>query len=97
MVQNKKLKETRSSAHYDDENVLSMYLREINRIPLLSREEENDFATRAAAGDEKAKEILAKSNLRFVVNVAKKYQNQGLPLADLIAEGNIGLLSAIDH
>ncbi|HPK79373.1 MAG TPA: RNA polymerase sigma factor RpoD/SigA [Rectinema sp.] len=97
MVQNKKLKETRSSAHYDDENVLSMYLREINRIPLLSREEENDFATRAATGDEKAKEILAKSNLRFVVNVAKKYQNQGLPLADLIAEGNIGLLSAIDH
>ena len=97
MVQNKKLKETRSSAHYDDEKVLSMYLREINRIPLLSREEENDFATRAAAGDEKAKEILAKSNLRFVVNVAKKYQNQGLPLADLIAEGNIGLLSAIDH
>ena len=97
MVQNKKLKETRSSAHYDDENVLSMYLREINRIPLLSREEENDCATRAAAGDEKAKEILAKSNLRFVVNVAKKYQNQGLPLADLIAEGNIGLLSAIDH
>ena len=97
MTQNKKLKETRSSANYDDENVLSMYLREINRIPLLSREEENDFATRAAAGDEKAKEILAKSNLRFVVNVAKKYQNQGLPLADLIAEGNIGLLSAIDH
>ena len=97
MTQNKKLKETRSSAHYDDENVLSMYLREINRIPLLSREEENEYATRAAAGDEKAKEILAKSNLRFVVNVAKKYQNQGLPLADLIAEGNIGLLSAIDH
>ncbi|HAL93608.1 MAG TPA: RNA polymerase sigma factor RpoD/SigA [Rectinema sp.] len=97
MTQNKKLKETRSSANYDDENVLSMYLREINRIPLLSREEENEYATRAAAGDEKAKEILAKSNLRFVVNVAKKYQNQGLPLADLIAEGNIGLLSAIDH
>ncbi|OQB97045.1 MAG: RNA polymerase sigma factor SigA [Spirochaetes bacterium ADurb.Bin110] len=97
MTQNKKLKETRSGADYDDENVLSMYLREINRIPLLSREEENEYATRAAAGDEKAKEILAKSNLRFVVNVAKKYQNQGLPLADLIAEGNIGLLSAIDH
>jgi RNA polymerase primary sigma factor len=77
--------------------VLSMYLREINRIPLLSREEENDYATRAAAGDEQAKAILAKSNLRFVVNVAKKYQNQGLPLADLIAEGNLGLLNAIDH
>lgn len=90
-------KETRSSAQFDDENVLSMYLREINRIPLLSREEENEYARRAAAGDKQAKDILAKSNLRFVVNVAKKYQNQGLPLADLIAEGNVGLLNAIEH
>jgi len=97
MVERKRSKETRSSASIDDENVLSMYLREINRIPLLSREDENEFATRAAAGDESAKTILAKSNLRFVVNVAKKYQNQGLPLADLIAEGNIGLLNAIEH
>jgi RNA polymerase primary sigma factor len=97
MTEKKRVRETRSSADFDDENVLSMYLREINRIPLLSREEENDYATRAAAGDEQAKAILAKSNLRFVVNVAKKYQNQGLPLADLIAEGNLGLLNAIDH
>lgn len=97
MTEKKRVRETRSSADFDDENVLSMYLREINRIPLLSREEENDYATRAAAGDEQAKAILAKSNLRFVVNVAKKYQNQGLPLADLIAEGNVGLLNAIDH
>ncbi|WP_186338839.1 sigma-70 family RNA polymerase sigma factor [Rectinema subterraneum] len=96
-MERKKTKETRSSAQFDDENVLSMYLREINRIPLLSREEENEYATRAALGDELAKAILAKSNLRFVVNVAKKYQNQGLPLADLIAEGNIGLLNAIEH
>jgi RNA polymerase primary sigma factor len=97
MTEKKRVKETRSSADFDDENVLSMYLREINRVPLLSREEENDYATRAAAGNEQAKAILAKSNLRFVVNVAKKYQNQGLPLADLIAEGNLGLLNAIDH
>lgn len=97
MTEDRGIKETRSSANYDDENVLSMYLREINRIPLLSREEENDYATRAAAGDKKAKEVLARSNLRFVVNVAKKYQNQGLPLADLVAEGNLGLLNAIDH
>ncbi|MGB9685864.1 MAG: sigma-70 family RNA polymerase sigma factor [Rectinema subterraneum] len=96
-MERKKAKETRSGAQFDDENVLSMYLREINRIPLLSREEENEYATRAALGDEQAKAILAKSNLRFVVNVAKKYQNQGLPLADLIAEGNIGLLNAIEH
>ena len=97
MTEQTRVKETRFSADYDDENVLSMYLREINRIPLLSREDENEYATRAAAGDSAAKAVLAKSNLRFVVNVAKKYQNQGLPLADLIAEGNIGLLNAIDH
>jgi len=97
MTEKKRVRETQFSADFDDENVLSMYLREINRIPLLSREEENDYATRAAAGDEQAKAILAKSNLRFVVNVAKKYQNQGLPLADLIAQGNLGLLNAIDH
>ncbi|MCF7927722.1 MAG: RNA polymerase sigma factor RpoD/SigA [Spirochaetales bacterium] len=81
----------------DDENVLSMYLKEINRIPLLSREEENEYATRAAEGDEIAKHKLVQANLRFVVNVAKKYQNQGLPLSDLISEGNIGLMNAIER
>lgn len=80
-----------------DENVLSMYLKEINRIPLLTREEEDKTARAAAAGDVKAREKLASANLRFVVNVAKKYQNQGLSLADLISEGNIGLLNAIER
>lgn len=81
----------------DDENILSMYLKEINRIPLLKREEEVDYAQRAANGDEDAKQKLVTANLRFVVNVAKKYQNQGIPLLDLINEGNIGLLNAIDR
>jgi RNA polymerase primary sigma factor len=81
----------------DDENVLSMYLKEINRIPLLTREEEEYHARRAAAGDPASKEKLINANLRFVVNVAKKYQNQGLPLSDLISEGNIGLMNAIDR
>jgi len=81
----------------EDENVLSLYLKEINRIPLLTREEEDDYARKAAKGDAHAKEMLIKSNLRFVVNVAKKYQNQGLPLADLISEGNIGLMNAIER
>jgi RNA polymerase primary sigma factor len=81
----------------DDENVLSMYLKEINKIPLLTREEENYHARQAREGDEHSKEVLIKSNLRFVVNVAKKYQNQGLPLSDLISEGNIGLMNAIDR
>jgi RNA polymerase primary sigma factor len=82
---------------YDDENVLSIYLKEINRIPLLTREEENHYAREAREGKENAREKLLQANLRFVVNVAKKYQNQGLPLADLISEGNIGLINAIER
>jgi RNA polymerase primary sigma factor len=80
-----------------DENVLSMYLNEINRIPLLTREEEDSTARAAAKGDKKARERLVNANLRFVVNVAKKYQGQGLPLADLISEGNVGLLNAVER
>jgi len=81
----------------DDENVLSMYLKEINRIPLLTREEEDRYARLAAKNDKTAKDKLVSANLRFVVNVAKKYQNQGLPLSDLISEGNIGLMNAIER
>jgi RNA polymerase primary sigma factor len=81
----------------DDANVLSTYLREINQIPLLTREEEDYFSRRAREGDEEAKATLARANLRFVVNVAKRYRNQGLPLSDLISEGNIGLINAIDR
>jgi RNA polymerase primary sigma factor len=74
-----------------------MYLKEINRIPLLTREEEDMYARSAATGDKHAKDMLTKANLRFVVNVAKRYQNQGLPLTDLISEGNIGLMNAIER
>jgi RNA polymerase primary sigma factor len=81
----------------DDENILSLYLKEINRIPLLSRDEENYYARKSAEGDKEAKDKLVSANLRFVVNVAKKYQNQGLPLSDLINEGNIGLMNAIER
>jgi RNA polymerase primary sigma factor len=80
-----------------DENVLSIYLKEINRIPLLSKEEEYRTAQAAATGDKRAQDKLVNANLRFVVNVAKKYQGQGLPLSDLISEGNIGLLNAIER
>ena len=81
----------------NDENVLNMYLKEINRIPLLSREEEIELSKEAAAGNKAAKDKIVRSNLRFVVNVAKKYQGHGIDLVDLISEGNIGLLTAIDR
>jgi RNA polymerase primary sigma factor len=77
------------------ENTLAMYLREINRIPLLSREEEDRIAREAAKGSRAAQNKLVNANLRFVVNVAKKYQGKGLPLDDLISEGNVGLLNAV--
>ncbi|HEY9593906.1 MAG TPA: RNA polymerase sigma factor RpoD/SigA [Spirochaetia bacterium] len=81
----------------DGENLLLLYLREINRIPLLTRAEEEKLARDAARGNQIAKEKLARANLRFVVNVAKRYQHRGLPLEDLISEGNIGLLHAIER
>ena len=80
----------------DSENILSIYLKEINSIPLLTRAEEDKYARLAAKGEHSAKQRLIRANLRFVVNVAKKYQNQGLPLLDLINEGNIGLMNAIE-
>ena len=79
-----------------EENVLAMYLKDINKIPMISHEEEIELAKKAQAGDVVAKNKLVNSNLRFVVNVAKKYQNHGLDLTDLISEGNIGLLTAVE-
>jgi RNA polymerase primary sigma factor len=79
-----------------DVSSLSVYLREINKIPLLSREEEVRLARAAREGDQEAKDRLIRANLRFVVNVAKKYQNQGLTLSDLISEGNLGLITAVE-
>ena len=80
---------------YDDE-VLAIYLKDINKIPLLTREEENNLAEKAKKGDKAAKDKIVVANLRFVVNIAKKYQNHGLDLTDLISEGNIGILTAIE-
>ncbi|MGA1824349.1 MAG: sigma-70 family RNA polymerase sigma factor, partial [bacterium] len=80
----------------DITNSVKIYLREIANVPLLSREQEREYAERIAKGDEKAKSQMAKANLRLVVNVAKKYANRGLPLLDLIQEGNIGLIKAIE-
>lgn len=93
MSVNKKYFELMSSL---DTSSLSVYLREINKIPLLKREEEVMLARKAKEGSEKAKEKLIKANLRFVVNVAKQYQNRGLSLSDLISEGNLGLITSVD-
>ena len=73
---------------------LQAYLRRINTIPLLSREEEVELATRAQAGEQEALDKLIVSNLRYVVSVARKYPGYGLSLADLINEGNIGMIQA---
>ena len=81
----------------NDEDVLGMYLEEIRKFPLLNREEEDKIARDAKNGNKAAREKLINSNLRFVVNVAKKYHGKGIPLSDLINEGNIGLITAVDR
>ncbi len=75
---------------------LGVYLREIGRIPLLGRDEEAALARRVRAGDEAAKAHFVEANLRLVVQVARRYLNRGLPLPDLIEEGNLGLLRAVE-
>ncbi len=73
---------------------LDRYLHDISKVPLLTAEEEVRLARKIKEGDQEALDILTKANLRFVVSVAKQYQNQGLPLSDLINEGNLGLIKA---
>jgi RNA polymerase primary sigma factor len=80
----------------EDASVLSFYMKELNKIPLLTREEEVKLATQAKNGNKRARDRMIESNLRFVVKIAKNYQNQGLPLSDIINEGNLGLMTAID-
>jgi RNA polymerase primary sigma factor len=75
---------------------IEIYLDEIRRIPLLTREREVELAKQVAAGDEAAKKQMVESNLRLVVMLARRYQGRGLPLADLIAEGNLGLIRAVE-
>ncbi|HEX6965972.1 MAG TPA: RNA polymerase sigma factor RpoD/SigA [Gemmatimonadaceae bacterium] len=77
-----------------EEGSLDQYLRDISVYPLIGREEEAELARRIRQNDAEALDKLVRSNLRFVVSVAKKYQNQGVALADLINEGNLGLIRA---
>ncbi len=77
-----------------DEGSLDQYLREISQYPLITREDEVELAVEIRKGCEESLDKLVRSNLRFVVSVAKKYQNQGVSLSDLINEGNLGLIRA---
>ncbi|MDR2591312.1 MAG: RNA polymerase sigma factor RpoD/SigA [Chitinispirillales bacterium] len=91
-------KESQAASPYrmiaDDGSSLNLYLKEISKYKTLPIEEEADLAKRIRDGDRLALDKLVKSNLRFVVSVSRNYQNQGLPLVDLINEGNLGLIRA---
>ena len=91
----RQLKITKSITNRESES-LEKYLQEIGKEELLSTDEEVELAQRIRKGDRKALEKLTRANLRFVVSVAKQYQNQGLSLADLINEGNVGLIKAAE-
>lgn len=75
---------------------IRLYLRDIGSIPLLSPEEEKDLARKAKKGDTEAHKCLIRSNLRLVVSIAKRYENIGLPFLDLVEEGNLGLIKAVE-
>lgn len=89
----RQLKITKSITNRESQS-LEKYLQEIGKVDLLTPEEEVDLAQKIKQGDQDALERLTKANLRFVVSVAKQYQNQGLSLSDLINEGNLGLIKA---
>lgn len=89
----KNLKITKKITSRDSDSV-DKYLREIAKIEMISSEKEVELSNRIKKGDDSALEELVNSNLRFVISVAKQYQNQGLSLSDLISEGNIGLIKA---
>jgi RNA polymerase primary sigma factor len=91
----RKRETAKSLGVYDaDRDILDQYLYEVSKTPLLTAQQEIAIAKRVRAGDEEAMQELVKRNLRFVISVAKKYQNRGLALTDLIGEGNVGLLTA---
>ncbi|MCL2808916.1 MAG: RNA polymerase sigma factor RpoD/SigA [Treponema sp.] len=88
---------TTKGKKYSNKDNLAIYLGEINRIPMLNRDDEKEAAKAATGGCMVARDKLVSSNLRFVVSIAKKYQGLGLPLEDLISEGNVGLINAADR
>ncbi len=82
------------SASVEEQSALDQYLRDVSRHELITPDQEKELGARAQKGDEDAIQELARANLRFVISVAKKYQNRGVSLTDLIQEGNVGLVTA---
>ena len=87
----------RESSRYDGDTAIKLYLREIGQVKLLTPQEEIQLAARIKKGDKKAREQMIKANLRLVVKIARDYDGIGLPLLDLISEGNIGLMKAVER
>ena len=87
---------TDSAKNIPTDDPVRMYFKEIGKVPLLSAEEERDLAIRIEQGDEEAKKKLCESNLRLVVSIARRYLNRGLSFLDLIQEGNLGLIKAVE-
>jgi RNA polymerase primary sigma factor len=87
----------RERSSYDGDTAIKLYLREIGQVKLLTPEEEIILAARIKKGDKKAREQMIKANLRLVVKIARDYEGIGLPLLDLISEGNIGLMKAVER
>jgi RNA polymerase primary sigma factor len=87
----------RERGSYDGETAIKLYLREIGQVKLLTPQEEIELAARIKKGDKKAREQMIKANLRLVVKIAHDYEGFGLPLLDLISEGNIGLMKAVER
>jgi RNA polymerase primary sigma factor len=87
----------RDRSSYDGDTAIKLYLREIGQVRLLTPQEEIQLAARIKKGDKKAREHMIKANLRLVVKIARDYEGIGLPLLDLISEGNIGLMKAVER
>lgn len=93
--QTNQLNDNHISSHFYDDSV-KKYMNQISRIPLLTHQEELVLAERVAKGDKEAKKALVRANLRLVVSIAKKYSNRGVTFMDLIQEGNLGLIKAVE-
>jgi RNA polymerase primary sigma factor len=87
----------RNHSMYGTDGAIKLYLQEIGRVKLLTVEEEIELAARIKRGDKEAREAMIKANLRLVVKIAREYEGLGLPLLDLISEGNIGLMKAVER